>query len=453
MSKIIRTALVFIFFALLMPFAVIGYTEAGKLFGYKKVPVDVVGTGSMYPSLFWVKEEGGPDDSADMVVSEYRTTPHMYHYFPGITVNHKLYLHRQIGFLDLVTFKSNQTAVILESESKDTSLGFIKRVLGLPGDTIQIRDGYLYRNGEFLDEPYINTPRSTYGGEFLPDCEILTIPAQHYFVLGDNRKISSDSRGKLGLVKDDEISFTLPYREQEIYHSLWRDTSHDAELAGTPTLDADEFYQLLNAKRQEAGLSPLTPRSRLISSSSYKANEILAGNPNYPLENALAQSGYSNIITSEFSVSGRYTANELLTNLLYFDNTRSQILDPDLDDIGLSDLNKEVNSCPTEVIVGHLGGYLPANYDSETLTSWENLRDNLQNVIPSWEQARTYQDIDQTKLEELLALYYKRLDLAKEIISTIHDSAWLSDDQLARIKLDESDATRANDLAKELNQL
>ncbi len=63
----------------------------------------------------------------------------------------------------------------------------IKRVIGLPGETLAIRNGVVYINGEPLDEPYVNgTPR----GNYPP----VTIPEGYVFVMGDNRNNSSDSR-------------------------------------------------------------------------------------------------------------------------------------------------------------------------------------------------------------------------------------------------------------------
>jgi signal peptidase I len=63
----------------------------------------------------------------------------------------------------------------------------IKRVIALPGETIQIKDGGVYINGELLDEPYLNVEtRGSYGP--------LTIPPDHVFVMGDNRGASNDSR-------------------------------------------------------------------------------------------------------------------------------------------------------------------------------------------------------------------------------------------------------------------
>ena len=68
---------------------------------------------------------------------------------------------------------------------------FVKRVVGLPGDTVELREGYLYVNGEKYDEPYINDEyRSGSLNTFGP----VTVPEGHYFVMGDHRNNSNDSR-------------------------------------------------------------------------------------------------------------------------------------------------------------------------------------------------------------------------------------------------------------------
>lgn len=447
--KLVSTLLLLVF---TMPLLLAGSREIGKYLGLIKVSVPVVGTGSMYPSLFWEEAEGGPDNAQNKVIEEYRTTPRMYHRYSGFTLFGQTYLRREIGLGDMVTFESDTTRQILAQEGKDHSAGFIKRVVGLPGDRLELRDGYLKRNGELILEPYIYRPRSTYGDSFLSDCQLLTVPEEHYFVMGDNRKLSSDSRGELGLVADQDISFVLPLADQRLYQALWRDPSHDQDLAGTPTLLAKEFYQLVNRERESLTLPSLTPRPQLEESARLKAGLILAGNSDYPLQSAMAQAGYHNITTAELFVRGRFTAEELVKNIFYFDSTRERLLDEQMEELGIFTLNQQVDHCPTQVVVVHLGGYIPASYQVEVLESWQNLADSLQEVIPSWQQAKNYPHLDQGKLSELLTIFARRLTLAQEIVGVMQRREWLSKEQLARIEADSKDADRADQLTGELNR-
>ena len=65
---------------------------------------------------------------------------------------------------------------------------WVKRVIGRPGDTLAFRDGKVWRNGEPLDEPYINEPMN-YSRK-----DEIKIPEGYVFCMGDNRNHSSDSR-------------------------------------------------------------------------------------------------------------------------------------------------------------------------------------------------------------------------------------------------------------------
>ena len=89
---------------------------------------------------------------------------------------------------DIIIFDYNNTKLV-------------KRVIGLPGEHIEYKDGKLYINGNLVDEEF-SSITSDFTLEYL-GYEI--IPEGYYFVLGDNRNLSSDSR-VLGLIKSDSIN-------------------------------------------------------------------------------------------------------------------------------------------------------------------------------------------------------------------------------------------------------
>ena len=72
--------------------------------------------------------------------------------------------------------------------TKDTRL-MVKRVIGIPGDYISFKDGQVYLNGELLEEPYLMEQYSTYSARYE-----FYLAADKYFLMGDNRKVSDDSR-------------------------------------------------------------------------------------------------------------------------------------------------------------------------------------------------------------------------------------------------------------------
>lgn len=73
---------------------------------------------------------------------------------------------------------------------KEPDKSYVKRIIGLPGETVEVRNGVVYINGEEMREPYLSSEHNQNLGSFKPT----KVDEHYYFVMGDNRDNSSDSR-------------------------------------------------------------------------------------------------------------------------------------------------------------------------------------------------------------------------------------------------------------------
>lgn len=95
--------------------------------------------------------------------------------------------------------------VVVFKAPRNKNYDYIKRVVALPGEKIALRNGNIYINGSQLDESsYLEKNAYTKGGYFLPEESEVVVPPEQYFVAGDNRLHSSDSR-EWGLVPKKDI--------------------------------------------------------------------------------------------------------------------------------------------------------------------------------------------------------------------------------------------------------
>jgi len=130
----------------------------------------------------------------------------------GLLVARISYEEIDFGLLDWLPFYDSSDrrwgspgrgdVIVFDSSVRDKLL--VKRVIGLPGDAVRIREGQVYINDEQLDEPYAQGETTC-----LQTCADVLIPDGHYFVLGDNRTNSADSRQGWTVARDDVIGKVL----------------------------------------------------------------------------------------------------------------------------------------------------------------------------------------------------------------------------------------------------
>lgn len=117
-------------------------------------------------------------------------------------------------FTSKVTYKMRTPErgdIVVFHAPRNAELEYIKRIIGLPGDTVVIQGEKVYVNGREVQEPYISAATNLEFGWYAQEGAPITVPDGHLWVMGDNRPRSSDSR-EFGPIKYESVVGQVFYR-------------------------------------------------------------------------------------------------------------------------------------------------------------------------------------------------------------------------------------------------
>lgn len=459
------TKLVNVFFVIifLFPLWIGAYLAVGALtvyqLGYVTESISIGGTGSMYPTF-----PKGQGKTLQEQAKEVVGASGMFPYPNGLVLFGQRVLGHQVGRGDIVVLENDMlrkyNKKLLGKES-----GWVKRVVAIGGDTLEIKNGIVYLNNQSLKEPYIAKARSTFGEAFLKECNKITVPENSIFVMGDNRKGSGDSR-EVGLFNVSDVKYVLPLKDQKgDLVKYWRDTSKDFDEASKIRIDKQKYLELLNSKRKEAKVQLLKYQPKLEKSAELRGETILkyddfswnATRSGYTMYKAMADANYSNITYGEAPIQGYFEADELIDNQFQFPKTKEFLLDKNYQEIGISEVEGKINNCPTQVIVQHFAGYVPPNYTKNVIESWEKSLNELKNIQSGWQDLKHYSQIydkDKKDVDRINDVISQRISMTEGIVARMKVNQWLTSEQDKYTQTtDKALNDEENSLADKLNSI
>ena len=324
---------------------------------------------------------------------------------------------------DIVSFNNIETG----------AFNYIKRIIGLEGETISIINGIVIIDGSPLSEGYVYREAPTFGNTFLIDCQEFTIPKGKFAVLGDNRTASVDSR-IIGFVDKSDIKGIIKSDSAPIF------TNDIPELdLQNRKLDVARFIDNINDERdaQNAGFllnnnvleNVAIQRAELISKNIKDWKNVKNFN-----ERLLDSEGYDYFLLQEIVTFGGYDANELTDHVFELRPYKHDFLSPNYFDIGIGTSIGKSGICDVPVNVILLAWPTTPNYLQELNTRWQEDVAILQSLISNISILKTNPNIDSAETETLLVELKSLLERVTQLQSITSRGLWTIENENTMIE-------------------
>jgi signal peptidase I len=325
---------------------------------------------------------------------------------------------------DIVSFSNEGT----------NNLFYIKRIIGTSGEQISIKNGYYYINGNALEENYILNQLPTFGNTFLPDCESANIPHDYFFVSGDNRTVSFDSRA-IGFIHKDDIEGVIKTNTTEKFVS----SPTQVKLLETD-INPEIFLEKLNGKRVENQVSQIVTHETLNNLAKSRAQQIKDNfsawkNKTIPIDKLLEENKYGYNLVREFVTFGYLDEQAIVDQIFDSPIEKDQFLSSQFTEVGIGIEEREYQECKYPIISIILSWPVVATYDQEVLDAWAQEIDvnnqsllNLQNLVGS-------PIANQSKLRQLISIVAQLQQIAERIYNKQINGVWLTQKDYNDIKI------------------
>lgn len=315
---------------------------------------------------------------------------------------------------DIVSFMNQETA----------KRHYLKRIVGLPGEKVTLKNGYVFINDQALMEEYTLDELPTYGQTFLNDCYPRTIPEKQYMVLGDNRTVSMDSR-VIGFVEGKDIDGVIKSKKSYEY---WPDNVQAKILKNN--IDINTLVAKINDYRTENKTEKLMVSNELNGAAKSRAKSIVENFTTWKksaetLSTIFEKSGYKNNSYYEYVTFGYLDEDRIVKQIMESVVDKTAFLSGNYYEIGAAAEINSVGDCSFPVISIVIAWPNKPTFTPEVINLWKTEELKLKEALTAMKNALNVPGVDRTATNEIIKKLTEIIDVVAAINKQITNNEWI----------------------------